>query len=93
MDGAPEIDDGGPAFPQPMFVGPNGQLDYPWNGWGMGGLSLRDWLAGQAFDANMREAVEWYNAGNACDVYQRAATGSYRAADAMLAARKAGGAS
>lgn len=82
MDGAPEIDDGGPAYPVLDIA----KTQCP-------GMSLRDWLAGQAFDANMREAVEWYNAGNACDVYQRAATGSYRAADAMLVARKAGGAS
>lgn len=40
--------DGGTAFPQPMHLNPGGQPDWPSNGWGLGGMSLRDYFAGQA---------------------------------------------
>ena len=80
----PPIDDGGPAFPMPSGDEPRVNTTTHYNE----GMSLRDWFAGKAIDSNMREAVEWYNAGTQCDVYARAASGAYRMADAMLAARK-----
>lgn len=44
-----EINDGGPAFPQPLWSEPlhtgNCAPDYPSNGWGAGGMSLRDYFA------------------------------------------------
>lgn len=38
------MNDGGPAFPT-VFTGPH---DAPQESYGMGGMSLRDWFAGQA---------------------------------------------
>jgi hypothetical protein len=40
--------DGGPAFPQAMVIGPNGQMTSGWDGWGMGGMTLRDYFAAHA---------------------------------------------
>ena len=74
-----KIDDGGPAFPTIEI--PH-RMDTPHPG-----MTLRDYFAAKAIDSNMREAVEWYSAGNNCDVYARAAAGAYRMADAMIAAR------
>lgn len=78
--------DGGPAFPVPMIPSDR-QGGY--SGVQETGMTLRDYFAGQALDACMREADEWYRSGNPCDVLQRAAVGAYRLADAMLAARAA----
>lgn len=52
------------------------------------GMTLLDYFAAAALESNMREAVAWYDSGNACDVYERAAKGAYRAAAAMLAEKK-----
>lgn len=51
--------DGGPAFPQPNIAGPHG-LEFPYDGHGRGGLSLRAWLAGQAITgAANNETAAW----------------------------------
>ena len=97
---SPKIDDGGPAFPRTIevrTVNAAGDLlhaeQYPGNG-----MSLRDWFAGQAL-AGLYASDE----NETCDpskpiepqlqahaeAYAKAA---YRAADAMIAAKKAGGA-
>jgi hypothetical protein len=41
-----EKDNGGPAFPQPQTV-TDGQISHPCD-YDRGGMSLRDWFAGQA---------------------------------------------
>ncbi len=47
-----KIDDGGEAFPQPMFVNPaTHMVDWPSNGWGAGGMTLRDYFAAKAMVA------------------------------------------
>ena len=78
----PDIGDGGPAFP---VVAENGL------GHVAPGMSLRDWFAGQAlagFAATLPEASE-REMFKAEEFYEAIALGAYRAADAMLAARKA----
>ncbi len=58
--------DGGPAFPRDQQE------------WGVPGMSLRDWFAGQALAGLMAEG--------SCFT-EDAAKGAYFAADAMIAAR------
>jgi hypothetical protein len=68
------IDDGGPAYPVPGTPYTNAQ-----------GMSLRDWLAGQAL-------VGLLGSGIAHELHQQCsevAQMAYENADAMLAARKA----
>lgn len=49
------IDDGGFAFPQPMWRSEDGR-QYPPNSFGdYGGMSLRDWFAGKALAAIIRK--------------------------------------
>lgn len=74
-----EKDDGGAAFPHMMATG---HRDYA------GGMSLRDWFAGQALPEIIRiasagelEALDGERAGQAI------ARSAYEAADAMLAER------
>lgn len=76
--------DGGPAFPNPMYRCENGNVDFPWDGYGMGGMSLRDWFAGQVL------AGLWANPRDDYTVAREdKAVEAYRQADAMLAARDA----
>lgn len=63
------IDDGGPAFPAETFD--------------VGGMSLRDWFAGQALAGICADP----NAGGS---NKAIAVTAYSLADAMLEARKAG---
>lgn len=83
----PSINDGGPAFPVPMFTR---QADgQPMSAGeffeGGNGLSLRDWMAGMA----MQGATGFVNEHE--DHYEESLThtavASYRIADAMLLAR------
>lgn len=87
---------GGPAFPQPPIVGPDGAVTFPW-GYGMQGMDLRDYFAGQVLtalqlgfssEADVAKRV-LEAAGRTLDgttgVIARAA---YEIADAMLEARK-----
>jgi hypothetical protein len=70
------IKDGGPAFPVPDSHHANGQVQY-----GANGMTLRDWLAGQALPRATIGA-----GGSAPAIAARA----YFIADAMLAAREKG---
>lgn len=74
------INTGGPAFPLPL-----GSQDLPEPAYG--GMSLRDWFAGQALAGMMASEVDGstYNE-------DPAAERAYRFADAMLAEREKGGA-
>ena len=68
--------DGGPAFP---IVQEYRGYDGCWAGFEtIGGMSLRDWFAGQALIGLL--AKDWYSP-------TMAAEGAYSIADAMLAAR------
>jgi len=78
------INDGGPAFPQAGRTLPNGTYEWP-----VEGMSLRDWLAGQALagwcsaSPTVRKEPLNMTEGHAESI----ATGCYRYADAMLEAR------
>ena len=67
--------DGGPAFPH--------TLDMVSGGNERGGMSLRDYLAGQALQAcfTFQQVGRWEN-------YAQAASDAYMMADAMLAERE-----
>ena len=72
-----QIDDGGAAFPNPIEWDPNGQVVFK----GSQGMTLRDWLAGQALQGLMVNYNEHPHTVEVC------AEIAYHAADAMLAAR------
>ncbi len=77
------IDDGGPAFGQvkstDYLVSSTARIET------VGGMTLRDWFAGQALAGMIRSH------GDECDGYREyMAKNAYRAADAMIAARKGG---
>lgn len=77
-----KIDDGGPAFPCGLAAtaSPNGDpILYDSADRAGGGMSLRDYFAGQALAGLAPQDSSW----------ARIAKGCYIAADAMLAARKA----
>lgn len=71
-------DDGGQAFPVHSAIGA-----------GEGGMSLRDWFAGQALPEAFAEVVEANADGTASynQIAAAAASGAYAIADAMLAER------
>ena len=81
---ADKIDEGGFAFPM------NEKNSAGSHYHSHSGMSLRDWFAGQALAGLMAHPFEdgsdfLHDAGPAAAAYQ-----SYRMADAMIAARKAG---
>lgn len=84
------IDDGGPAFPQPLAFNPNGDAVTP----GMyfpdvSGMPLRDWFAGQASEQDIEHHMTpGYAAGRI--IVRTREQAKYAYADAMLAARKGG---
>jgi hypothetical protein len=72
------LDDGGPAFPQGLSA--KGQF---------GGMSLRDYFAGQV----IAQIIAMYAADNKCGIgvehiARNTAAHAYKVADALLAARK-----
>lgn len=76
-------DNGGPAFPVPITSDQPGQVVSACE-LGTGGMTLRDWFAGQALASLARN---WGSSGG----YSRdsdVAKDCYALADAMLAARK-----
>ena len=80
-------DDGGPAFPAPMFTRQaDGQPMCPQE-FGLGGMSLRDWFAGQALAA-MTVAPDYSKGPCNYEMAERA----YIIADRMLEVRSKGGA-
>jgi len=82
-----EIDDGGPAFPQPLAFDPaNGNpVTTAMYFAKVSGMTIRDWFAGQALAA--MTAAPDYSKGP-CN--QAMAERAFVIADAMIAARKGG---
>ena len=74
------INDGGPAFPRPDRLRPDGNGGYSIRG-EHDGMTLRDWFAGQYIMGR---------ANDARDTYAERARSAYRMADAMLAEREWG---
>lgn len=72
---AEKINDGGHAFPRLRKL--DNQFNKPWVAETVGGMSLRDWFAGQAL------------ASFVPDTPQNKAEAAYAIADAMLKAREA----
>ena len=70
--------DGGPAFPEAIAIGPSGDV-YP----GFGGMSLRDWFAGQVLTRVYANEGRYGPEG-----LKQCAEYAYAMADAMLAARE-----
>jgi len=89
-----KIDDGGPAFPEHHYFDPSrGQygMHMTASDVGCGGMTLRDWFAGQALAGI---CGQYHAQGNtkATDAIAHAITLSehaYHIADAMIAAREA----
>lgn len=97
MSDSKKIDDGGPAYPQhdlsaygmgPSERGEHGATgdpeDFGTRRYTVEGMSIRDWFAGQMLP---RMGVGWPNDENKMILASRC----YEIADAMIAARKAGG--
>lgn len=80
-----EPDDGGPAFPH-SYATPSGPAAYDDHG----GMTLRDWFAGQAMSALAEGAGNALVEGRAHDVIRLIAGLSYRIADAMVEERARG---
>lgn len=84
MMDAKKIDDGGPAFPRIERHADGAQTVYF-------GLSARDWFAGQAIGAIIRQCasdLQFRDGSETSEQYF--ARKAYEVADAMLAARKGG---
>ena len=78
------INDGGPAFPAPMFTRQaDGQPMCPQE-FGLGGMTLRVYFAGQALLAIILTPLSQ----NGCATFFGSANEAYGYADAMLAARE-----
>lgn len=72
---------GGPAFPQTSFTNGQGYQDWPCEGWGYGGMTLRDWFAGQVLVGMLANP-------NCRGVWRLRADDAYGQADAMLVRRE-----
>lgn len=75
--------DGGPAFPSPMQ---DDRDCHARNESGYGGLSIRDWFAGQALAAIVADDIKQGLPSDGLDI-QHVPDAAYRYADAMLKAR------
>ena len=82
------MNDGGPAFPQPQFE----DLNYSeaW-GRGMGGMSLRDWFAGQALQGMLAHSrgnpPHGYRVDSDRSWHEEISGEAYKIADAILKER------
>ena len=77
--------DGGPAFPQTMMIDQQGHLTSGWDGWGLGGDTLRDYFAAKAM-----QSLITMMARPAAEVAEQRiplAEDAYLIADAMLRER------
>jgi hypothetical protein len=76
------INDGGPAFPSPMFTRQADGMPMSPQEYGLGGMTLRDWFAGKALAATPAEYMVEQPDHVIADF-------AYSLADAMLKAREA----
>lgn len=84
MQNADPVSDGGPAFPQAIAFNRNGEAVYSGMYFQEGpGMSLRDWFAGMALQGIMNNTNAFANMSD-----KAVAENCWKAADAMLAARK-----
>ncbi len=79
------VKQGGAAFPSPANVNPEGSN---------GGMSLRDWFAGQALagtlaNPTMMTAIAKAS-GDYAEAHKRVAESAYESADAMIVEREKG---
>ncbi len=74
-------DDGGPAFPNPACDGAQYEYRETWKEL-VGGMSLRDWFAGQAMRAMLNRDAAMY-----AHLWPAMANNAYKIADAMLEER------
>lgn len=86
-----EREDGGPAFPAKADVDPRG-MGQSFVVSARGGMSLRDWFAGQALMSgagpDARYSAERADSHGDSKWHDLVASSAYAFADAMLAARK-----
>jgi hypothetical protein len=79
--------DGGPAFPSPLVRNEDGERFFA-DDYGYGGMTLRDYFAGQALQGMLASNIQ-VPVGSAPQTnIILLASACYRAADAMLAARE-----
>jgi len=76
------INDGGSAFPVPMFTREADGQPMSATEYGLGGMTLRDWFAGQALVGLLSGPAE-----EGATTPDRKAVVAYQFADAMLKAR------
>lgn len=69
-----------PAFPQTMIEGPQGMTS-AWDGYGTGGISIRDYFAGQAM-------IQLTHRQHSVTDYPDIAMRAYMIADKMCAERR-----
>lgn len=74
------VNDGGPAFPERENDGYGCPVT-------VGGMTLRDWFAGQAMVEGLRRANELFEKHDIDIPHESTADEAYQLADAMLAAR------
>jgi hypothetical protein len=70
------INNGGPAYPFPSTVTPEGYVQPGWHG-----MTLRDWFASQALAGLLRDGIDVHGIGDSAYL-------AYEMADAMLVARE-----
>lgn len=88
-DGREAVDDGGPAFPPHMFIHPgNGEVQSGNDGWGAGGMSLRDYYAIKALPIVFEAARRLADGGGDATSRRDICLAAYAWADEMLAARR-----
>ena len=85
-------DTGGPAFPQPLIeLRGGGGFTNPSDGYGLGGMTLRDYFAANALLGLIAEPIEGVQQCVAFELSdhttQMFADAAYKFADAMLKAR------
>lgn len=85
------INDGGSAFPIPYVVKPDGSITHCEDGFGQGGMRLRDWLVGQVISGMLanQKLIEIHMQGSSSpkDVLDSFVLMAFQTADAIIDAR------
>ena len=81
--------DGGPAFPVPMFESRDGAITSGCDGYGLGGMALRDYFATAALSGMLADSKGRDCSSEAMPEWMAlVAIPAYRLADAMLKERE-----